>query len=43
VFDGTADRNIVDIATRAGVKHIVAMSSAAGNARGINIVTVNNL
>ena len=43
VFDGTADRNIVDIATRAGVKHIIAMSSAIGNARGINIVTVNNL
>ena len=43
VFDGTADRNIVEIATRAGVKHIVAMSSAMNNARGINIVTVNNL
>lgn len=43
VFDGSADRNIVEIASRAKVKHIVAMSSAVNNPRGINIVTVNKL
>ena len=43
VFDGSADRNIVEIASRAKVKHIVAMSSSVNNPRGINIVTVNKL
>lgn len=43
VFDGSADRNIVDVASRANVKHIVAMNSAVSGARGINIVTVNDL
>ncbi len=45
VFDGSADRQIVDVASRANVKHVVAMHSAISNAdaRGINIVTVNNL
>jgi DNA primase len=43
VFDGAADRTIVDVASRANVKHIVAMSSAVNGARGINIVTVNDL
>jgi len=43
VFDGSADRNIIEVASRANVKHIVAMNSAVNNARGINIVTVNDL
>lgn len=45
VFDGSADRQIIEVASRAGVKHVVAMGSAVSNsdARGINIVTVNNL
>lgn len=44
VFDGSADRGIVDVASRAGVKHIVAMHSAVGSeSRGVNIVTVNKL
>ncbi|MBD3304113.1 DNA primase [Candidatus Woesearchaeota archaeon] len=44
VFDGSADRQIIDIASRAGIKHVVAMHSAVGSdSRGINVVTVNNL
>ena len=43
VFDGSADRTIIDVASRAGVKHIVAMNSAVSDARGINVVTVNKL
>jgi DNA primase len=43
VFDGSADRNIIEAASRANVKHIVAMHSAVSGARGINIVTVNDL
>ena len=45
VFDGSADRQIIEVASRAGVKHIVAMNSAVSNAdaRGINVVTVSDL
>ncbi|MBW2994352.1 DNA primase [Candidatus Woesearchaeota archaeon] len=43
VFDGSADKTIVDVASRAGVKHVVAMGSAVTGARGINIVTIKNL
>jgi len=44
VFDGSADRQMIDVASRAGVKHVVAMHSAVGSdSRGINVVTVNNL
>ena len=45
VFDGSADKPIVEVASRAGVKHVVAMSTAVrpADARGINVVTVSNL
>lgn len=38
VFDGTADNTISDVAVKAGVKHIVAMTSRTNDSR-LNIMT----
>jgi len=42
VFDGVADKNITDVAERAGVKHVVAMNSNV-NAPRVNVVTATQL
>lgn len=45
VFDGAANKYIVDVAASAGIKHVVAMGSAVNSSetRGVNVVTINNL
>jgi DNA primase len=42
VFDGSADKDLTDVAERAGVKHIIAMESKVKDA-GVNVVTVAEL
>ncbi|MEM2915762.1 MAG: DNA primase DnaG [Candidatus Woesearchaeota archaeon] len=42
VFDGSADKEITDIAERAGVKHIIAMDSKV-NGTAVNVVTAAEL
>ncbi|MEM4254265.1 MAG: hypothetical protein QXR48_02665, partial [Candidatus Woesearchaeota archaeon] len=42
VFDGSADKEITDIAERAGVKHVVAMDSKV-NGTAVNVVTAAEL
>ncbi len=42
VFDGAADQDIIDVAEKAGVKHIVAMDSKVKNAP-VDIVTAAEL
>jgi DNA primase len=42
VFDGAADQDIADVATKAGVKHIVAMDSKVKDA-AVNVVTAGEL
>jgi DNA primase len=45
VFDGSANRQIVDVASSVGVKHVVAMNSAVhpNETRGVNVLTINHL
>lgn len=45
VFDGSANRHVVDVASNVGVKHIVAMHSSVhpNEAKGVNVITINNL
>ncbi len=42
VFDGSADKDITDVAERAGVKHVVAMDSKVKGA-SVNVVTATEL
>ena len=43
VFDGAADKDIADVAEKAGVKHIVAMDSKVKDAAAVNVVTAAEL
>ena len=45
VFDGSANRHIVDVASSVGVKHVVAMNSAVhpNETKGVNVLTINRL
>ncbi len=42
VFDGSADKEITDVAEKAGVKHVVAMDSKVGST-AVNVVTAAEL
>jgi DNA primase len=42
VFDGSADRDILDVAEKAGVKHVVAMDSKVKDA-AVDVVTAGEL
>jgi hypothetical protein len=42
VFDGSADKDITDVAEKAGVKHVVAMDSKVKDAV-INVITAAEL